>query len=173
MPSLSRLIVTSDPPPRFYAIPPSMIRVPPFQSSILHARTSRSRSRSSSPDRSPRRDRRGSPGRRDRSPSRRSRSRSPSPPTISIPSLDITKNEESTPTNVAASFMVPFRMTILSDDTSHQVTIAQIPAEAELEWVCVPKLDTRVYLRVSCRRLGVRSKVLIVSFLAGTDYEQV
>jgi hypothetical protein len=132
-------------------MPPYTI-VLPSQSSIPRVRNNRGRSRSRSPHRSPhcslRRDHRGSLDPRDYV-STPSLTPSSGPSTIYIPSLDPPMNEDSTPSNIAASFTVPGRMTILSEDGTSQVTIAEIPAAAELEWVCVPKRDTRVYLRVS------------------------
>jgi hypothetical protein len=64
---------------------------------------------------------------------------------------DVTRNHNGTNNSITASFVVPGKMTIPSDEASHKVTIAHIPAEADLEWVCVPKHDVRVYLKVSWR----------------------
>ncbi|KAH6893659.1 mucoidy inhibitor A [Coprinopsis sp. MPI-PUGE-AT-0042] len=60
-------------------------------------------------------------------------------------------DENGSSSSITASFTVPGKMTIPSDNASHKVTIAQIPAEADMEWVCVPKRDSRVYLKAKVK----------------------
>ena len=50
--------------------------------------------------------------------------------------------------NVNATFEVPGKITIPSDEEHHNVTIAELDLEATMSWVCVPKGDTRVHLKV-------------------------
>ncbi|KAH6893667.1 hypothetical protein BKA70DRAFT_1200978 [Coprinopsis sp. MPI-PUGE-AT-0042] len=76
---------------------------------------------------------------------------SPPPPIIPFANRDITTNDDGTSSSIAASFVVPGKMTIPSDSASHIVAIAEIPAEADLEWVCVPKRDSRVYLKAKVK----------------------
>ena len=50
--------------------------------------------------------------------------------------------------SVNATFRIPGRTTIPSDDDEHSVTIADLRLDAKLAWVCIPKADTRVHLEV-------------------------
>ncbi|TFK24397.1 mucoidy inhibitor A [Coprinopsis marcescibilis] len=45
------------------------------------------------------------------------------------------------------TFTVPGLMTIPSDNIAHGVTIADLSLGAKLEWVAIPKLDSRVHLK--------------------------
>ena len=51
--------------------------------------------------------------------------------------------------NVSATFQVPGIISIPSDGNAHNVTIAQLKLNATMSWVCVPKVDTKVHLKVS------------------------
>lgn len=51
--------------------------------------------------------------------------------------------------NVNATFRVPGTTTIPSDEEQHKVTIAELDLEATMSWVCIPKGDTRVHLKVN------------------------
>ena len=51
--------------------------------------------------------------------------------------------------SVNATFRIPGRTTIPSDDDEHSVTIADLKLDAKVTWVCIPKADTRVHLEVS------------------------
>jgi len=51
--------------------------------------------------------------------------------------------------NVNATFRVPGTTTIPSDEEEHNVTIAELDLEATMSWVCIPKGDTRVHLKVN------------------------
>ena len=51
--------------------------------------------------------------------------------------------------NVNATFQVPGEITIPSDEEQHNVTIAELDLEATMSWVCVPKGNTRVHLKVN------------------------
>jgi uncharacterized protein (TIGR02231 family) len=50
---------------------------------------------------------------------------------------------------VSATFGVPGLINIPSDNVPHNVTIVKLALEAAMNWVCVPKKDTRVHLKVS------------------------
>jgi len=50
---------------------------------------------------------------------------------------------------VSATFGVPGLITIPSDNVGHNVTIVKLKLDATMNWVCVPKKDTRVHLKVS------------------------
>ena len=68
---------------------------------------------------------------------------------------------------VNATFRVPGRTTIPSDDDEHNVTIADLKLDAKVTWVCVPKVDTRVHLEVSSE-----IKILPSIFLVSRSYPQ-
>lgn len=51
--------------------------------------------------------------------------------------------------HVSATFGVPGLINIPSDDVAHNVTIVKLELDATMNWVCVPKKDTRVHLKVS------------------------
>ncbi|KAF7303988.1 hypothetical protein MIND_00629800 [Mycena indigotica] len=72
---------------------------------------------------------------------RRRRSRSRSPQAIRFPTAQVTSKG-----NVSATFRVPGTVTIPSDGELHSFTIVKLALEAELEWVCVPKVDTRAHI---------------------------
>ena len=110
---------------------------------------SRRRSRSRSRSRSPYYFRRGSP-----SPARvitiqaeeysapvQTRHRSPSPIRW--------RNVENVSSNtLSATFRIPGRSSIPSDDDSHKVVIQVLNLQANLEWVCIPRRLETVFLKV-------------------------
>ena len=49
---------------------------------------------------------------------------------------------------VSATFSIPGLINVPSDGTGHNVTIARLSLDATMTWVCVPKKDTRVHLKV-------------------------
>ena len=97
---------------------------------------------------------------------RRSRSRSCSPPlarhrtrelspdgdnlTFSppLPPMRVTTALVVSQGNITATFQVPGRTTIPSDDEGHCVTVAKLDLDAVFEWVAVPKKDVRTHLKV-------------------------
>lgn len=50
--------------------------------------------------------------------------------------------------NISATFGVPGLISIPSDSVVHNVTIVKLALDAEMSWVCVPKKDSRVHLKV-------------------------
>jgi hypothetical protein len=50
---------------------------------------------------------------------------------------------------VSATFGVPGLINIPSDNVGHNVTIVKLTLDATMNWVCVPKKDTRVHLKVT------------------------
>ena len=50
---------------------------------------------------------------------------------------------------VSATFGIPGLINIPSDNVGHNVTIVKLSLDATMNWVCVPKKDTRVHLKVS------------------------
>jgi hypothetical protein len=60
--------------------------------------------------------------------------------------LEVTKGKG----NVSATFQVPGMINIPSDGVAHNVTIAELKLAASMSWVCVPKKDMKVHLKVSC-----------------------
>ena len=50
---------------------------------------------------------------------------------------------------VSATFSVPGQINIPSDNAGHNVTIVKLVLDATMNWVCVPKKDTRVHLKAS------------------------
>ncbi|EAU80901.1 mucoidy inhibitor A [Coprinopsis cinerea okayama7 len=64
-----------------------------------------------------------------------------------LPEMDVRRAEVSSNSgSVSATFTVPGKMTIPSDNASHSVTITQLNLEAKMTWVSVPKKDTKVHL---------------------------
>jgi hypothetical protein len=51
--------------------------------------------------------------------------------------------------NISATFGVPGLINIPSDGVGHSVTIAKLELDATMSWVCVPKKDGKVHLKVS------------------------
>lgn len=47
------------------------------------------------------------------------------------------------------SFAIPGRSNIPSDETSHKVVIQVLYLQASVEWICIPKKQQSVFLRVS------------------------
>ena len=64
--------------------------------------------------------------------------------------MPYTSTEVTSKGNVNATFQVPGKITIPSDEERHNVTIAELDLEATMSWVCIPKGDTRVHLKVNC-----------------------
>jgi hypothetical protein len=50
--------------------------------------------------------------------------------------------------SVNATFRIPGRTTIPSNDEEHSVTVADLRLDAKVTWICIPKGDTRVHLEV-------------------------
>lgn len=50
--------------------------------------------------------------------------------------------------NVSATFGVPGLINIPSDGVAHSVTIVKLELDATMSWVCVPKKDGKVHLKV-------------------------
>jgi len=50
--------------------------------------------------------------------------------------------------NVSATFGVPGLINIPSDGVGHSVTIVKLELDATMSWVCVPKKDGKVHLKV-------------------------
>jgi hypothetical protein len=50
--------------------------------------------------------------------------------------------------NVSTTFQVPGMISIPSDGVVHNVTIVQLELDASMSWVCIPKQDTKVHLKV-------------------------
>ena len=50
--------------------------------------------------------------------------------------------------NVSATFGIPGLINIPSDGVGHNVTIAKLELDASMSWVCVPKKDGKVHLKV-------------------------
>jgi hypothetical protein len=50
--------------------------------------------------------------------------------------------------NVSATFQVPGMISIPSDGVVHNVTIAQLKLHATMSWVCIPKQDPKMHLKV-------------------------
>ena len=61
--------------------------------------------------------------------------------------------------NITATFSVPGLMSIPSDNVAHKVTIAKLSLDATMQWVSVPKRDTKVHLKV-CNNLCSPKPVL-------------
>ncbi|EAU80890.1 mucoidy inhibitor A [Coprinopsis cinerea okayama7 len=55
--------------------------------------------------------------------------------------------EVSSKGNISATFSVPGLMTIPSDNVAHNVTIVKLELDADMEWVSVPKRETKVHLK--------------------------
>lgn len=50
--------------------------------------------------------------------------------------------------HVVATFRIPGESNIPSSEEEHSVTIAQLDLEATLSWICIPKGDIRVHMKV-------------------------
>jgi len=53
--------------------------------------------------------------------------------------------------HVTATFRIPGSTTILSKNEERSVTIASLDLEAKMNWVCIPKGDTRVHLQAAIK----------------------
>ncbi|KAH6911782.1 hypothetical protein BKA70DRAFT_1398540 [Coprinopsis sp. MPI-PUGE-AT-0042] len=63
--------------------------------------------------------------------------------------------------NITATFSIPGLMTIPSDGVAHNVTIANLTLDAEMEWVSIPKREAKVHLK------AIVKNVSEYTFLAG------
>jgi hypothetical protein len=76
--------------------------------------------------------------------------------------------------NVSATFGVPGLINIPSDGVGHNVTIVKLGLDATMSWVCVPKKDGKVHLKV---RLICRSKLfkhwILTPGSTGKDQERL
>jgi len=82
--------------------------------------------------------------------------------------------------SVNATFRIPGRTTIPSDDDEHSVTIADLKLDAKVTWVCVPKADTRVHLEANIKNSsnyaflsGISNVYVDRSFIARSDIPNV
>ena len=137
--------------------PPTMVTGMP----LIGIDRRRSRSRSSSRRSPRRRHRRDSSSRRRYSRSRsRERVRMPTampamPPAYQPPPAPVRHREAEvvpsghTDWQTNATFRIAGRMTVPSDNEDRNVVIASIALDAAMNWVCVPKLDARVKVKVS------------------------
>ncbi|KAF7325553.1 hypothetical protein MKEN_00404700 [Mycena kentingensis (nom. inval.)] len=48
--------------------------------------------------------------------------------------------------NVSATFRVPGRVSIPSDNEAHNFTIVELSLQAAMSWVCVPRVDTKAHI---------------------------
>ncbi|TFK63997.1 hypothetical protein BDN72DRAFT_775200 [Pluteus cervinus] len=53
--------------------------------------------------------------------------------------------------NVNATYTIPGTVSVPSDGVVHKVTVVQLQLDAEFEWVCVPKRDTRVHIKAKVK----------------------
>ena len=53
--------------------------------------------------------------------------------------------------HVTATFRIPGSTTVLSKNEERSVTIASLDLEAKMNWVCIPKGDTRVHLQAAIK----------------------
>jgi len=65
-----------------------------------------------------------------------------------VPEMQYRGLQVSSKGNVNATFGVPGLISIPSDNVGHNVTIAKMALDATMSWVCVPKKDGRVHLKV-------------------------
>ncbi|KAM6493926.1 protein of unknown function (DUF4139) domain containing protein [Amanita muscaria] len=70
----------------------------------------------------------------------------PSNPISQTDSLRFRRADVSSKGNVSATFTVPGIITIPSDGTAHNVTVAELKLGATMSWVVVPKIDARARL---------------------------
>lgn len=95
--------------------------------------------------------------RREGSPRYSPRRRSPTPdavrvrrsPTPEAPRIIPAQAEVASRGQVHASYKVPGLISVPSDGIEHNVTIAKLLPEAELSWLCMPSVDSRVHMTVS------------------------
>lgn len=92
------------------------------------------------------------------------------PPVIMVPATIVSE------TPVAASYSVEGKSTIPSDAKGHQVSIANLPFDAQISHITVPRIEPRVYLEVSpyCRcRAPQGARLLNPMTVRGQKYERV
>jgi hypothetical protein len=65
--------------------------------------------------------------------------------------------------NVSATFQVPGMISIPSDGDAHNVTITELKLSASMSWVCIPKMDTKVHLKVNCPRRCLQCFLLVLT----------
>jgi len=82
--------------------------------------------------------------------------------------------------HVTATFRIPGSTTILSKNEERSVTIASLDLEAKMNWMCIPKGDTRVHLQAKIKNsseytfLPGESNVYVdQSFIARSDVPAV
>lgn len=68
---------------------------------------------------------------------------------MSVPDMQYHGLHVSSKGNVNATFSVPGLISIPSDNVGHNVTIAKLALNATMSWICVPKKDVKVHLKVS------------------------
>ena len=68
--------------------------------------------------------------------------------------FDVRQTDVSSSGNITATFSIPGLMSIPSDNVAHNVTIAKLDLDAKMNWVAVPKVDTKVHLNVCLSRTG-------------------
>jgi hypothetical protein len=62
--------------------------------------------------------------------------------------VDFNEAEVTSKGNITATFTIPGLISIPSDGVAHNVTIAQLSLDADMEWVSIPKLEAKVHLKV-------------------------
>ncbi|KAH6907607.1 hypothetical protein BKA70DRAFT_1189593 [Coprinopsis sp. MPI-PUGE-AT-0042] len=82
--------------------------------------------------------------------------------------------------NITATFTVPGLMSIPSDGVAHNVTIANLSLDAEMEWVSIPKREAKVHLKATVKNVseytflaGPASIYVDGSFIARTSLPSV
>ncbi|KAH6907606.1 hypothetical protein BKA70DRAFT_360154 [Coprinopsis sp. MPI-PUGE-AT-0042] len=82
--------------------------------------------------------------------------------------------------NITATFTIPGLMSIPSDGVAHNVTIAQLSLDANMEWVSIPKLEAKVHLKAIVKNVsdytflsGPASVYVDGSFIARTSLPSV
>lgn len=65
--------------------------------------------------------------------------------------------------NVSATFRVPGIISIPSDGSTHNFTIVKLDLDAAMTWLCVPKRDVRVHLKVGLSALAIALILTVLS----------
>ncbi|KAF8960056.1 hypothetical protein BDZ97DRAFT_1906024 [Flammula alnicola] len=65
--------------------------------------------------------------------------------------------------NVNATFRIPGKSTIPSNEEAHDVTIAELQLDANMSWMCIPKGDDQVHLKATIKNSSE------YTFLAGSS----
>ncbi|EAU80878.2 hypothetical protein CC1G_03054 [Coprinopsis cinerea okayama7 len=66
---------------------------------------------------------------------------------MTLESIQHRNLEVSSKGNISATFSVPGLMTIPSDNVAHNVTIVKLELDADMEWVSVPKRETKAVVK--------------------------